>query len=59
MPQETRLVTADELLRMPDNPHHRYELVRGRLLTMSPPGSLHGLLVTLSICRWEYRSCGS
>ena len=46
MPQETRLVTADELFWMPDDPYHRYELVRGRLLTMSPPGSLHGLLVT-------------
>jgi Uma2 family endonuclease len=45
MPQETRLVTADELFRMPDDSYHRYELVRGRLLTMSPPGSLHGLLV--------------
>ena len=46
MPQETRLVTADELFRMPDDSYHRYELVRGRLLTMSPPGSLHGLLVS-------------
>lgn len=45
MPQETRLVTADELFRMPDDSYHRYELVRGRLLTMTPTGSLHGLLV--------------
>jgi Uma2 family endonuclease len=46
MPQETRLVTADELFRMPDDRYHRYELVRGRLLTMTPTGSLHGLLVS-------------
>jgi Uma2 family endonuclease len=31
---------------MPDDSHHRYELVRGRLLTMTPPGSLHGLVVS-------------
>lgn len=46
MSQETRLVTADELFRMPDDGEHRYELVKGRLLTMTPAGSLHGLLVT-------------
>lgn len=42
MAQETRVITADELLRMPDDGFHRYELVRGRLLTMTPAGSLHG-----------------
>ena len=46
MPQQTRLVTADELFRMPDDGYHRYELVRGRLLTMTPTGSLHGLVVS-------------
>jgi Uma2 family endonuclease len=40
-----RLVTADELLRMPED-GYRYELVRGVLTRMSPPGSQHGLLVT-------------
>jgi Uma2 family endonuclease len=44
MAQETRLITADELLRMPDDGFHRYELVRGRLLTMTPAGSLHGVV---------------
>jgi Uma2 family endonuclease len=46
MPQEIHLVTADELFRMPDDRYHRYELVKGRLLTMTPAGSLHALLVS-------------
>jgi Uma2 family endonuclease len=46
MPHDTHTVTADELFRMPNDSYHRYELVKGRLLTMSPPGSLHGLLVS-------------
>ena len=39
------LATADELLRMPDDGFHKYELVEGRLITMTPAGSLHGRLV--------------
>jgi Uma2 family endonuclease len=38
------LVTADELIRMPDD-GFRYELVEGRLITMTPAGGLHGRLV--------------
>ena len=41
MATETRLMTADELFRLPDD-NMRYELVRGELLTMSPPGGEHG-----------------
>jgi Uma2 family endonuclease len=38
---ETKLVTADELLRMPDD-GFRYELVKGELKRMSPTGDEHG-----------------
>src|SRR6476646_2618258 len=41
MTVDTRLMTADELLRMPDD-GFRYELVRGELKKMSPAGSKHG-----------------
>lgn len=37
----TRLVTADELLAMPDD-GFCYELVKGELIQMSPPGDEHG-----------------
>lgn len=38
---ETRVHTADELLRMPDD-GFRYELVQGELIRMSPAGTEHG-----------------
>jgi Uma2 family endonuclease len=38
---EQRRMTADELLRLPDD-GQRYELVRGELRTMSPGGRRHG-----------------
>jgi Uma2 family endonuclease len=38
---ETKLITAEELLRMPDD-GFRYELVKGELLRMSPTGDEHG-----------------
>jgi Uma2 family endonuclease len=38
-----RLITAEELLRMPDD-GYRYELVRGELRKMAPAGYLHGRL---------------
>jgi Uma2 family endonuclease len=41
MTVDTRLPTADELLRMPDD-GFRYELVRGELRKMSPAGGDHG-----------------
>jgi Uma2 family endonuclease len=39
-----RLVTADELFRMPDD-GFRYELVRGELRRMTPSGFQHGAVV--------------
>ena len=41
MTTATRLMTADELLDMPDD-GYRYELIRGELIQMSPAGNLHG-----------------
>ena len=45
MPQSTRLVTAEDLERMPEANDCRYELVQGRLIRMSPVGFLHGVVV--------------
>ena len=39
-----REVTAEELLRMPDD-EFRYELVRGELRKMTPSGNVHGRVV--------------
>jgi len=39
----TSLMTADELLRMPDD-GYRYELVRGELRKMSPSGNRHTII---------------
>ena len=45
-----RLVTAEELERMPDDPLNRYELVEGRLIRMSPVSFDHGrIVVRLSV----------
>jgi Uma2 family endonuclease len=41
MTTSTRLLTADELLRIPDD-GFRYELVKGELRKMSPAGHKHG-----------------
>lgn len=46
MVAEPRLMTADELFRLPDD-DMRHELVRGELLTMAPPGGEHGELSVL------------
>ena len=40
-----RLVTAEEFARIPDDDYH-YELVEGRVVRVSPPGSRHGVLIT-------------
>jgi Uma2 family endonuclease len=45
MPAHEPLVTADEFARIPDD-HHRYELVEGRVVRMSPPGARHAVLAT-------------
>jgi Uma2 family endonuclease len=41
MPHPARLVTAEELERFPSD-DRRYELVKGRVVRMSPVGSRHG-----------------
>lgn len=43
MAVDTRRITAEELMRMPDD-EHRYELVRGELRVMSKPGFEHGFV---------------
>ena len=43
MTVSTKLMTADELLRLPDD-GKRYELVEGTLNEMSPAGTEHGLI---------------
>jgi Uma2 family endonuclease len=54
MPHPARLVTADELERMPDD-DFRYELVRGRLIRMSPVAPRHGdVTVTLAALLWQH-----
>jgi Uma2 family endonuclease len=42
MSTDTHLITAEELMDLPDG--HRYELVKGVLLTMSPSGFEHGMV---------------
>src|SRR5687767_3329514 len=37
----THLMTAEELFNLPDD-FYRHELIKGELLTMSPPGEQHG-----------------
>lgn len=45
MPAQERLVTAEEFARIPNDSYH-YELVEGRVIPMSPPGSRHAVLAT-------------
>ncbi len=44
MSRSTRMVTAEELARLPED-HCRYELVKGRIIRMSPVGWRHGKVV--------------
>ena len=54
MSNTTRLVTADELERMPDD-DYRYELVRGRLIRMSPVAPRHGnATVIVASLLWQH-----
>lgn len=54
MPKAARLVTADELERLPGD-NWRYELVRGRLVRMSPVAPQHGrVTVTLASLLWQH-----
>lgn len=45
MSTQTKLMTAEELFAMPDD-NWRYELVRGELRKMVPPGAYHGKSAT-------------
>ena len=45
MTTQRTLMTAEELARLPDT-GQRYELVRGELITMAPPGGVHGRTTT-------------
>ena len=45
MTTKTKLMTAEELFAMPDD-GYRYELVRGELRKMVPPGAYHGKSAT-------------
>jgi Uma2 family endonuclease len=38
----TTLMTAEDLLKLPDDGFHKHELVRGELVRMAPPGLGHG-----------------
>ena len=50
----THLMTAEELIRLPDD-GLRHELIKGEHLTMSPPGELHGAVtMNLSILLGQY-----
>ena len=54
MPNPARLVTADELERLPED-DWRYELVRGRLIRMSPVAPRHGKVTTaLGALLWQH-----
>jgi Uma2 family endonuclease len=44
MSTATHLMTADELIKLPHG-RFRYELVKGELLTMSPAGEEHGVVI--------------
>jgi Uma2 family endonuclease len=45
--QEERLLTADDLVALPERPGIRYELHEGKLVEMPGAGALHNLLVGL------------
>src|SRR5688500_15428079 len=53
MSTETQLMTADELLAMPDD-GFRYELIKGELIRMPPPGHIHGR-VTMRVAGPSYQ----
>ncbi|HYC89399.1 MAG TPA: Uma2 family endonuclease [Thermoanaerobaculia bacterium] len=50
MTVDTRIFTADELLRLPDD-GWRYELVEGELRRMSPAGAKHGAIIARILVR--------
>lgn len=51
---QTHLMTAEELIRLPDN-LNRHQLIKGELLTMSPVGFTHGTVtMTLSVLLYNH-----
>ena len=46
------LMTAENLIQMPDD-GHRYELIRGELIQMSPAGRTHGRIAARIIARLD------
>ncbi|MGQ9626393.1 MAG: Uma2 family endonuclease [Anaerolineae bacterium] len=51
---QEKLMTGEELLHLPDD-GYRYELVKGELIKMAPPGAWHGVLaVRLGISLGQY-----
>ena len=52
MSTTTHLMTAEELIKLPDD-SHRHELIKGELLTMSPVGFTHGV-VTMNLSTMLY-----
>ncbi len=54
MTTTTHLMTAEELANLPDDSNH-YELIKGELLTMPPPGDTNGAVtINLSILLGVY-----
>ena len=49
----THLMTAEELAEISTDWYHRYELIKGELLTMSPSNDLHGA-VTMKLSMFLY-----
>lgn len=55
MSTATRLITADELLLMPEEHPRSCELVEGEIVRMSPPGFAHAIVSqTLSHRLWDF-----
>ena len=54
MSTTTHLMTAEELMNLPDDAN-RYELIKGELLTMPPPGFPHGtVIINLAVVLGAY-----
>ena len=47
MTTSRKLMTAEDLLALPDDGYHRYELMDGVLITMPPGGGEHGTVLSI------------